>query len=157
MYFIEDTRQKIEKHRIKNEWWRSHGHKALRCKLPFGDYAPPPKVAIDTKENMAEIANNIGVAKDHKRFREELKLAQLYGCKLIILIENEENIGSIDDVERWKNPRITYSKTAITGDRLAKSMRTMEMRYGVEFRFCAPNEAGELIIKILEEYDGRLD
>lgn len=157
MYFIEDTRQKKEKHEIKNQWWGSNGHKVLRCKLPFGDYAPPPPIAIDTKENMSEIANNIGVAKDHKRFREELKLAQLYGCKLIILIENDENIRSISDVERWRNPRLAYSKTAITGDRLAKSMRTMEMRYGVEFKFCAPEEAGEIIVNLLEEYNGRMD
>lgn len=157
MYFIEDTRQKSEKHKIKNDWWSSNGHKVLRCKLPFGDYAPPPPVAIDTKENMSEIANNIGVAKDHKRFREELKLAQLYGCQLIILIENEENIRSIEDVARWKNPRARFSSTAITGDRLSKSMKTMELRYGVKFMFCAPEEAGEIIVKLLEEYNGRLD
>lgn len=157
MYLLEDSRQKIGKHEIKNNWWRGNGHKVLRCKLPFGDYAPPPPIAIDTKENMSEIANNIGVAKDHKRFREELKLAQLYGCKLVVLIENEDGIRSIEDVRRWKNPRAKYSSGAISGERLAKSMATMELRYGVKFMFCAPDEAGALIIKILEEYDGRLD
>lgn len=157
MYFIEDTRQKTTEHMTKNNYWKKHGHKVMRCKLPFGDYAPPPLISIDTKKNMEEIANNIGVAQDHKRFREELKTAQMYGCHLIILIENENGIRSIEDVKCWKNPRLRFSSKAITGERLAKSMLTMQERYNCEFQFCAPDEAGQRVVEILEKYSGKMD
>ena len=153
MYFIEDSRQQAGKHEAKHDYWNLNGHKVLRCKLPFGDYAPPPKVAVDTKENMSEIAGNIGNAKDHKRFREELKLAQLYGCHLIILVENDEGIRSVEDVQHWQNPRRFISPKAIDGNKLYKSMVTMSERYGVEFRFCSPEDAGRIVVEILEGYE----
>lgn len=153
MYFIEDSRQQAGKHEAKHDYWNLNGHKVLRCKLPFGDYAPPPKVAVDTKENMSEIAGNIGNAKDHKRFREELKLAQMYGCHLIILVENDEGIRCIEDVQHWQNPRRFISPNAIDGNRLYKSMVTMSERYGVEFRFCSPEDSGRIVVEILEGYE----
>lgn len=154
MYFIEDTRQKTTEHITKNDYWKASGHKVMRCKLPFGDYAPPPSISVDTKKNMEEIANNIGVAQDHKRFRDELKAAQMYGCHLVILIENELGIRSIEDVKSWVNPRLKFSPKAITGERLAKSLATMQERYDCEFQFCAPDEAGQRVVEILEEYSG---
>lgn len=153
MWFIEDSRQQADKHQIKHDYWNLNGHKVLRCKLPFGDYAPPPRVAVDTKANMSEIATNIGNSADHKRFREELKLAQMYGCHLVVLVENDEGIRTLEDVRRWMNPRRFYSSKAIDGERLYKSMATMSERYGVEFRFCAPEDAGRIVVEILEGYE----
>ena len=151
MKFIEDTRQKPEKHLAKNDWWREHGDSVLRCKIPFGDYCLPPKISVDTKADMAEIATNIGGSTaEHNRFREECKLAREYGCKLIFLIENDEGIRSIEDVGAWKNPRRFESPKAIDGSRLSKAMATMQERYGCEFRFCAPEDAGRIIVEILE-------
>ena len=155
MYFIEDTRQKAGHHGGKHQYWSMNGHKVLRCKLPFGDYAPPPRVAVDTKENMSEIAGNIGTASEHRRFRDELKAAQAFGCKLVILVENDEGIESVEDVRLWVNPRLEYSPKAITGERLSKAMKTMEERYNVRFEFCAPDEAGRRVVELLEEYDGQ--
>lgn len=152
MYFIEDSRQQLGKHEIKHEYWNLNGHKWLRCKLPFGDYALPPKVSVDTKENMSEIAGNIG-GKGHATFRNECKLAQLYGCQLIILVENDEGIRSIEDVQHWQNPRRFISPEAIDGNRLYKSMVTMSERYGVEFRFCSPEDSGRIVVEILEGYE----
>jgi len=100
---------------------------------------------------MAEIAQNIGGSTaEHNRFREECKLAQEYGCKLVFLIENEEGIRSIEDVGAWKNPRRFVSPKAIDGVRLSKAMATMQERYGCEFRFCSPEDAGRIIVEILE-------
>lgn len=156
MKFIEDSRQQIGKHEEKHSYWNACGDKILRCKLPFGDYALPPAVAIDTKENMNEIANNIGgTASEHKRFREELKLAQEYGCKLYVLVENTDGISSIEDVPFWENPRRAYSEKAIDGFRLYKAMKTMQARYGATFMFCSPSEAAGIIKTLLGGADGK--
>ena len=56
---IEDSRQQAGKHNIKHDWFSRHAVELVRCKLPFGDYAPVPPVSIDTKNSMDEIAGNI--------------------------------------------------------------------------------------------------
>ena len=150
MIIVEDTRQQAGKHETKPAAWIAAGDLIIRSKLPFGDYALPPAVAIDTKANMAEIAHNIGGPKsEHARFRDELKAAKAAGTRLYILIENAEGIRSIDDVARWKNPRRTISPRAINGPQLSKAMRTISDRYGAVFRFCAPEEAPDVIKDIL--------
>ena len=122
---------------------------AIRCKLPFGDYAPVPPVAIDTKENMDEIANNI-CGSEHKRFINECKAAQAAGCHLIILVENEAGIRRLSDVHRWLNPRVVYSSKCVQGPRLQKAMETISERYGVTFLFCRPEESGKRITELLQ-------
>ena len=150
MKLIEDSRQQAGKHELKHAYWVANGDDILRCKLPFGDYALPPKVAVDTKENMSEIANNIGGA-EHRRFRDECKLAQEYDCQLYVLVENTEGIRSLEDVARWINPRLQFSPKAISGARLCRAMQTMQSRYGVRFLFCRPEEAAAIINRLLEE------
>lgn len=151
MTIIEDTRNKIGSHELKRSAWEAHGDQIVRCALPCGDYALPPKVAVDTKANMAEIAGNIGGSREeHERFKRELIRARDMGTRLIILVENVEGVRSIDDVTRWVNPRLALSPKAITGDRLAKAMRTMEQRYGCRFVFCRPEESACVIYRILE-------
>lgn len=150
MYIIEDTRNKEGKHEKKHAFWKDAGVYYIRSKLAVGDYSKPPKIAVDTKEDMSEIAANIGGAA-HARFREECKLAQRIGTQLIILVENDEGVKTIDDVPNWKNPRRFMSPKAITGKRLFKAMNTMSERYGVRFEFCTPEESGERIIKLLGE------
>lgn len=150
MTIIEDSRQKAGKHTIKQEYFVANGVEVVRCKLPYGDYALTPTIAIDTKENMDEIAGNIGgSAAEHQRFKRECVRARDAGCKLIFLIENECGIESINDVHLWKNPRSVYSDRCIQGDRLEKAMRTMSDRYGCEFHFCRPEEAGKRIMELL--------
>ena len=149
MYLIEDTRQKTGKHEIKHLWFSENGVQAIRCKLPFGDYAPVPPVAIDTKENMDEIASNI-CGSEHKRFINECKAAQVAGCQLIILVENEVGIRRLSDVHRWVNPRAVYSSKCVQGPRLQKAMETISERYGVTFLFCKPEESGGRITELLK-------
>ncbi len=126
----------------------------LRCKIPFGDYCLPPRIAVDTKADMEEIARNIGGStEEHSRFREECKLAREFGCRLIILVENTEGISSIADVAAWKNPRRGVSPNTIDGPNLSRAMATIEKRYGCEFQFCNPEETGKIIREILEGHD----
>ena len=151
---IEDTAQKAGKHDEKHEQFERAGIRLIRCKLPFGDYIMPPSVSVDTKKGLSEVAYDI--VNDHKRFRAECVNADLAGTRLIILIEEESGISSIDEVAQWENPEAQYRQTAVTGDRLAKSMRTMEQRYGVKFMFCKPEDSASMILKLLEEENERL-
>jgi len=152
MVIQEDTRQKAGKHEIKHSYFADNDVELIRCKLPFGDYAPVPPVSIDTKENMDEIAANI-CGKEHKRFINECKAAKAAGCQLIILVENTLGFRSVTDVHKWINPRSVYSANCVQGGRLQKAMLTISERYGVQFRFCAPEEAGAVIKEILGKWE----
>lgn len=149
MIIIEDTRQKTDKHNIKHAVFADLSVELVRCKLPFGDYAPVPPISIDTKENIDEIANNI-CGKEHKRFINECKAAQAAGCKLYILVENTVGIKDLSEVHKWKNPRSVYSSKCVQGDRLQKAMTTIQERYGVTFLFCNPAESARIIKEIIE-------
>lgn len=152
MFLIEDTRNKIGKHDLKHKVWSKDGDKVHRCALPVGDYALFPRVSIDTKESMLEIAQNIGGSSaEHERFRRELQLAQEYGCKLYVLIENDEGIRELNQVQYWGNPRLRYSTRAIKGPQLMKAMLSMEARYGVKFMFCTPSESPGVIRELLRK------
>ena len=152
MIIQEDTRQQAGKHNIKHAFFENADVGVVRCKLPVGDYAPVPPVSIDTKKDMDEIAQNI-CGNAHIRFINECKAARDAGCKLIILVENTVGIRDISQVHIWKNPRSCYSPNCVQGPRLQKAMETISTRYGTEFRFCEPEEAGGIIIQIIEEYE----
>lgn len=199
MILIEDKAQQDEKHVAKHLYWESHGVYWERYPLPVGDYIIANDavldvisrkqkrgtvakkmdflgtydVTVDTKKDLQEIIGNI-CGKQHGRFRDECILAQNNGIKLIVLVENEDGLQSIEDLFRWDNPRLhRYNKIAYmhnlgmwlsislpkakptSGATLAKAMLTMEKKYGVEFRFCSPKEAGERIIELLEVDYGR--
>ena len=106
-------------------------------------------------------------------FHRGLKRAEFGDVKLYVLVENTDGVKSVDDLFRWQNPmsriwvnsaevigvykngRPKYRKVpkypgATKGETLAKSLQTMKLRYGVEFVFCHPEEAGEKILKLLK-------
>lgn len=150
MRLIEDSRQQASKHEEKHAIWERTGVHLRRCKLPYGDYARPPKKSVDTKASIAEIAQNIGGGRaEHKRFINELRAAQEDGCELFILVENEDGIEDLDEVYTWQNPRTEYSPNCIQGPRLWKAMKTIQERYGCTFLFCRPDEAAEMIVDLL--------
>lgn len=151
MVIIEDSRQKKGLHELKHTAWEAHGDQVVRCALSCGDYALPPAVAVDTKANLQEIAQNIGgTTEEHNRFRRELIRARDQGTHLYILIENTDGVRTFEDLRAWINPRLIKSARAITGDRLAKAMQTMQERYGCTFVFCEPHEAAAYIYRILD-------
>lgn len=119
------------------------------CKLPVGDYVnlDNPRISVDRKHNLAEVVNNVG--QDHKRFVAELARAQKLGIKLVILIEHNRNIRSVEDVLHWKNPRLAVSPLAISGERLYKIMISMTAKYGVEWQFCEKRNTAKRICEIL--------
>lgn len=152
MVIIEDTRQQKGMHEVKHKHFEADGVSLIRCKLPFGDYAPPPKVAIDTKKGLEEICGNIcGTSAEHQRFKRECIAARDAGCKLIILVENEDGITDITQVHTWINPRVVQYPNCAQGTQLQKAMQTMSSRYGVTFLFCNYEETAGIIEKIISD------
>lgn len=127
--------------------------------ISFGNY-----ISVDTKRDIQEMIGNI-CGKSHARFRNECKRAMHKNVKFYILVENEDGIKNIDDLEHWNNPRIKQTKwvttpsgecrkvlkspNATTGKVLAKAMKTMTERYGVQFVFCMPEDAGKKVLELL--------
>ena len=146
---IEDVNQKKGKHVLKNEYWESQGVAVERCHLPWGDYIAAPKVAVDTKQDIVEITTNMcGSMNEKRRFREECKGAQAAGCKLVFLIEDKRynQIGDLYGEKVW-----LHTGQIIPGDQVARAMETMAARYGCEFRFCRPEDAGRIVEEILND------
>lgn len=146
-----DTREKDHAiRRILDEFDRQ-GVVHFRSKLYVGDYQrlDNGRLVVDRKQNLQEIAGNF--TQQHERFRNELERAKDAKIRLVILCEHGGEIKTIDDVESWKNPRLKESPKAITGERIARIMRTMEERYQVTWEFCDKRQTGRKILEILEE------
>lgn len=114
MTIIEDVAQKQNKHKKKNDYWKSNGIEVIRHPLPVGDYIlmnekvkdvidrkekrgiPVKKmdflgtydVCVDSKFSIQELISDI-CGKQHERFRDELILAKNNGVKLYILVEDD--------------------------------------------------------------------
>lgn len=149
---LEDTRQKATKHENKHRYFAAESIDVIRCALPFGDYAPPPKVAVDTKQNISEIAYNMcSSSKEKTRFRKECIKAKDAGCKLFFLIE-DKNYMQINDL--YGTQIQLHNGQVVSGDQLATAMNIMSERYGCEYRFCKPEDAGRIIRQLLETENG---
>lgn len=165
---IEDSRNKIGAHDLKNEYFQKNNIQVLRSKLPFGDYAlmDNMSVSVDTKMSMLELENCM--TKDHVRFRNEIINANNFGIGLVILIEEEIQYNSLDDVAaRYKIPKwksttyemingvkhVKHRKGQPMGvfnvETIIKAMKTMQEKYAVIFAFTTKEKCGEAIIDIL--------
>lgn len=144
-----DTREKARAIRQIIRTFDAKGVRHYTSKLFVGDYMAldNPRVIVDRKQNLLEVCNN--VCQDHERFRSELKRAADCGIKLIILVEHGEGIASLEDVIFWQNPRLAKSPKAISGERLYKTMRTIERKYGCKFAFCDKKDTGVEILRWL--------
>lgn len=127
---------------------RQYGVNIERKTLKTGDYMIEgcPGRVVEHKKDLVEIAQN--VTSDHDRFRRELIRALESEIRMTILIEDPE-CKRLEDVRKWRNPRTPYSRGCIQGPQLYASLRTIRDRYGVDIRFCNPDEVGRAIIAIL--------
>jgi ribosome-associated protein len=168
MILLEDTRQQAQKHDIKHQWFEKNGITIRRQALYCGDYTLPTdqSVCIDTKKDIQELVGDI-CGKQHERFRNECIRAQEAGIRLIILTENigckvghgeiyNPTITKLEELHRWKNPRLfifdngrqKYPR-ATRGVTLQKACMTLKARYGVEFLFCTPMQSAAKIVELL--------
>ncbi len=171
MIILEDTRQQAQKHDIKHRWFEQNGIVVRRQALYCGDYTLPTdqSVCVDTKKDIQELVSDI-CGKQHERFRNECIRAQEAGIRLIILTENhggyikdniiQPTITSLDELHRWKNPRLfiflngkqKYPR-ATRGVTLQKACMTLKAKYGVEFMFTTPEKSAEKIVELLKGGD----
>lgn len=145
-----DSREKPKAiQRILAEFDRQ-GIKHFVSKLPCGDYCDldNARFCIDRKQNLNELVGN--VCQQHERFIAELKRAQELGIRLVFLVEHSAAIGTLEDVQAWKNPRLRESPLAVSGERLYKILATLEKRYGTKFYFCAKAQTGKRILELLK-------
>ena len=149
MVIIVDTREKPRAIvKILAEFDRQ-GVKYVRRALNFADYFNPekPDVIIDRKQNLLEVAGN--VVQERKRFLREVERCNRAGCHMIVLIEHSPRIRKLEDVIGWKNPRLKVSPLAVSGERLFRILKAMEIKYGIEWQFCGKAQTGKRIIEIL--------
>ena len=146
-----DTRQQAGKHALKDARWEAIGQPTVRSKLAFGDYALVPPVSVDTKNSIQELAMDI--TQEHERFRSECEGARDAGCRLVVLVENEDGVRDLDGLRKWREPEASFrkrrAKMRYYGSRIAAACETMRERYGVEFAFCAPEDAADFVLDIL--------
>ena len=147
---IVDTREKPRAiKRILAEFDRQ-GVAYVRRALSFADYADPaqlPGNVLDRKQNLLEVAANVTI--DRKRLVREIERCNRAGCHLIFLVEHGNTIRKLEDVIRWKNPRLRESPYAVSGERLFRIMKAMESYYNIEWRFCNKQSTGREIIRLL--------
>lgn len=167
-----DKNQLVGSHGASNQWKHAQmvreGAKLLPLRIPFGDYIRVTsqmqdlirevgadnvhkkdlqdliELSIDTKKNLQEVCGNI-CSRQHERFKDELIRSE---GRLILLIEEKE-IDTLEDVWWWENPRLKKSPRATKGPALYKSLCTIRDEYGVDIRFCNRKDTGKEIIRIL--------
>lgn len=144
-----DTREKARAITKIVSYFDEKQIKHISSKLYVGDYMnlENPKLIVDRKQNLLELANN--VCQDRKRYVSEIKKACEAGIKLIFLVEHSRNIKTLEDVQKWINPRLKNSPMAVSGERLHKILSVFQNTYGVEYRFCQKDETGKRIIELL--------
>lgn len=162
-----DTRQKNGSHDNIDAWLIVHDIEIRRTKLYVGDYTLPTNqtVCVDTKYGLQEVYQNL--IQQHDRFTRECKAAFSAGIKLIVLVEESE-IKSVQDVANWQNPRVVRWERLrdahkrgkqmnkplsphppVPSERLAKAMQTVADRYHIEWRFCDKADTARTICEVL--------
>lgn len=155
-----DTREQQNKE--VTDYFDKIGQKYFRSKLYAGDYcdANSPRVLIDLKKDVEEVIGNLTVG--HTTFRNEIKRAnEDMGCKLIVLIRKPlDSLESIKTYEvrkysKWHSNVELRGKpmTKMSMETLYKTMKTMQDKYNLEWRFCTREESGAKIIEIINEFN----
>ena len=96
-----DKNQQRGKHDNIDSYLKENNIKAIRKKLPTGDYVLDlnnSEIYIDTKKDWDELGKNL-FGKKKQNFIDEIERADKENKPLIILIEEEKELN------KWKNPR----------------------------------------------------
>ena len=166
-----DSREKARAVTRIVKYFDKNGIGYFVSKLYVADYMSydNPRLVIDRKQSLGEICANLsdvpkknkdGTIKrdpngipltERRRFINELIKAKQAGISVIVLCEHGGSIKTLEDVRHWVNPRLNESPLAISGERLYKLMRTLELsdRYDVRFMFCDKRNTGKRIVELL--------
>ncbi len=146
MIIYQDTRQQKGKHRNIESYFSRNGIEIVNVKLDVGDYMSPdnPKITVDTKYGLDELAKNLTNRSDNARFMREVRRAYQSRITLIVLIE-QRGINGTEDVLKWRSKH-----SPVTGVALVREMFRIQMAYGVKFLFCDKRSTGRRIMEILQ-------
>lgn len=152
-----DSREKAKAIKKILAEFEKQGIKYFVSKCYVGDYVSLDNshLVIDRKQNLAEICTNL--CQGHERLKNEMLRATEHNIKIIFLIEHSKDIKCLEDVRNWVNPRLKNSPYAWNGERLYRTMATIQnkrnddntYKYNIEFQFCSKNETGARIIELL--------
>lgn len=152
MIIESDTRQQKEKH--ITDYFERNDIKYIRNKLYAGDYkrVDSPKIIIDTKKDLVEMAGNLCRTAEHCRIKKEIAKACDIGCERFIFLIASNTIGDVSEVHNWNVPKRKDGSpyTKVRPEVLQKIMETMSEKYGVEFIFCRKILMGKKIVELLE-------
>lgn len=152
MYIIIDSREKPKAISNIIKYFDAHGIQHETSKLLFGDYIDykHPELAIDRKQNIAELAKNC--TREHIRFRAELERAKRTGSEIVILVEQNRYkdrgetviVQDIADLIRWESPH-----TQVRGEKIFRVLASWRAQYPLSIEFCDKRATGRRIIEIL--------
>lgn len=144
-----DTREKSKAIQRIIKTFKENNVNYCSSKLFVGDYMnmDNPRLIVDRKQNLSEVYSNL--CQGHKRFTNEILRAKEFSINLIILVEHGGKIKTLDDVKEWHNPQLDKSPYAWNGERLYKTISTIQKKYGVDFVFCDKSHTGKKIMELL--------
>ena len=153
-YIIVDSREKPRAIGRILAYFDKSGIQYEVSKLLFGDYMDysNPKLVIDRKQNIAELAKNCTA--DHERFRRELERVKATGSELVVLVEQNRykdrdeyvQVRGISDLIRWSSPH-----TMVRGEKVYRVLASWGSKYPLRVEFCDKRSTGRMILKILYE------
>lgn len=121
-------------------------------KLLSGDYIDygNPRLVIDRKQNIAELAKNC--TREHERFRRELERVKATGSELVILVEQNRfkdrgewiQVDTIADLICWSSPH-----TKVRGEKVYRVLASWCAKYPLRVEFCDKRSTGKRIVEIL--------
>lgn len=151
-YLIIDSREKPKAIERTLQYFRDHGIEYEVSKLLFGDYMDwnNPKIVIDRKQNIAELAKNC--TSEHDRFRRELEKAKKAGATLVILVEQNRykdrddwiQVESIADLIKWSSPH-----TRVRGEKIYRILVSWLAKYPIRVEFCDKRSTARRITEII--------
>ena len=152
---IVDTREKP--HAIAGilDYFERNGIQYEKKKLDYGDYMlkepqDGPKISIDRKQNIAELAKNC--TRESERFRREMDRAAADGAELVILVEQNRysdrgeivTVRDISDLIRWSSPH-----TMVRGEKVFRVLSSWTKKWPISVEFCSKRSTGRIITEIL--------
>jgi len=166
LILIEDTRQQEGKHKNVYQYCQRHNIEIVRQKLDVGDYMlgerqedgtviPVGNISCDSKVDLLELCKDT-MSSDHRRFRAECIRGQETGIQLFILVEEIPPFGRVDlwEVPKWRTSnewhRAGEPMTLADPRTFKKVLKTMTIKYGVQFRFCTRRQSPQRIMKYLK-------
>ena len=157
---IVDTREKPKAIVKSLQHFDAHGVPYKHEKLDYGDYMIEngPKISVDRKQNIAELAKNC--TRESERFRREMDRAAADGARLVILVEQNRyqdrgewiQVRDISDLMRWSSPH-----TMVRGEKVYRVLYSWLAKWPVDVIFCDKRSTGRMILEILysEDKDGK--